>query len=620
MNGHSRAASTTTELLPGDSVIMHPSHSGPPTSKRKEADGGNPLNQVIKKARKESSAAAKRKLVGEEKPGGLVIVRASSAHPPHSQETPPTRPEPQQPQRHSSVPPPSRTTPNGDVNGAHLARPSKKFRADSNVTSSSNKGEGREALGVVVEADEDEAVRQMRSETDMLRRKSLAAAATTKLDPKFQFPAPEASSRSTKQPSQSRGRMREMSQPLPQQDTPQQERNKLLRGQSGHRRKSSLTRGKRISSTYESTGVIDLAQPHTSVRNSSFYKHIDIELPEPQRAAQLLIWCSHRAMNELAEQITQTSSSSRQNTKDSGKDPPPLSEDLQLLKGVGEDMVRMLAERKIDTNVYNQPGEDGEPKQLKPNEQNGRNKEREVRFNAHIQRLKQEDEAWVEVGASYNSFRTSVLAELDDRKKELPSAKAKGKRPATAADVALWDIGEKDLPEHFRGRDGLIVARSLVDAAVDAQSPLRKRMEDLQETADWVRTLAHSALESTRLAEADLNQRFSLLSIALSSRIHPGTLSFASTSPALSSYLPPTSSRPPSTTDPQALLRAMSRVDAERPQTQVGDAARRAARELQRVQDSSNGMTERRLTGVPPPTPRKPPGTPRRAATPGKGR
>ncbi|GJE89926.1 Mis12-Mtw1 protein family-domain-containing protein [Phanerochaete sordida] len=599
---------------------MHPSHSGPPTSKRKETDGGNPLNQVVKKARKESSAqssaAAKRKLIGEEKPGGLVIVRAGSARPPHSQDAAPTRSEPQPLPRHSSVPPPSRTTSNGDLNGAHSAHPSKKFKADAGPASSSNKGKGREVLGAVAEADEDEDVRQMQSETDMLRRKSLAAAAAASSDPRFQFPAPGTSSRTTKPPSQPRGRIREMSQPLPSQETPQQERNKLLRGQTDHRRKSSLTRGKRISSTYQSTGVI--AQPHTSVRNSSFYKHIDVELPEPQRAAQLLIWCSHRAMNELADEITQAASTSKQGSKDAGKDPPPLSEgDLQLLRGVGEDLVRMLAERKIDTNVYSEAGEEDEPRQLKPNEQNVRNREREVKFNAHIQRLKQEDEAWVEVGASYNSFRSAVLAELEDRKKEFPSAKAKGKRPATAADIALWDISEKDLPDHLRGRDGLALARSFVDAGAETQSPLRKRMDDLQETADWVRTLAHSALESTRLAEADLNQRFSLLSIALSSRIQPGALSNAST---LASYLPPTASRPPPTADPQAVLRAMSRVDAERPQTQVGDAARRAARELQRAHDSSNGITERRLTGVPPPTPRKPPGTPRRATTPARGR
>ena len=88
----------------------------------------------------------------------------------------------------------------------------------------------------------------------------------------------------------------------------------------------------------------------------------------------------------------------------------------------------------------------------------------------------------------------------------------------------------------------------------------------------------------------------------------------------LSSYLPTTASRVPSTTDPQDLLRALSRVDARRPQAQVGDAARRAAREVQRAADANGGLAERRITGVAPPTPRKPPGTPRRGTTPGKGR
>jgi kinetochore protein Mis13/DSN1 len=137
---------------------------------------------------------------------------------------------------------------------------------------------------------------------------------------------------------------------------------------------------------------------------------------------------------------------------------------------------------------------------------------------------------------------------------------------------------------------------------------------------DHLHELAHIALEGTRLGEADLNRRFSQLNISLASRIQPLAPSVNSPSTALSSYLSKTSVRPSSTTDPQALLRAMSRADAERPQAQVGDAARRAAREAQRAHDASNGMSERRLTGVPPPTPRKPPGTPRRATTPGRGR
>ena len=137
------------------------------------------------------------------------------------------------------------------------------------------------------------------------------------------------------------------------------------------------------------------AQPHTSVRDSSFYKHIDVDVPEPQRAQQLLIWCSHRAMSELVEENTkraaggssEASSSSNAKGKDSGKDPPPLSSaDMMLLKGVEESVLRMLAERKIDTNVYSPPDDAETSRQLKENEENIRNRAREQKFNAHIQK------------------------------------------------------------------------------------------------------------------------------------------------------------------------------------------------------------------------------------------
>ena len=134
---------------------------------------------------------------------------------------------------------------------------------------------------------------------------------------------------------------------------------------------------------------------------------------------------------------------------------------------------------------------------------------------------------------------------------------------------------------------------------------------------DRLHTYANSALQTTRISEAELDRRFTLLNIALSSRSQPPHAQHPS---ALSAFVPPALPRAPST-DPRDILRALSRIDAHRPQAQVGDAARRAVREVQRAADASaGGMAERRLTGVPPPTPRKPPGTPRRATTPGKGR
>ena len=105
-------------------------------------------------------------------------------------------------------------------------------------------------------------------------------------------------------------------------------------------------------------------------------------------------------------------------------------------------------------------------------------------------RLKQEDEAWIGVGTSYNSFRSSVLGELEERKREFPSAKVKGKRRATAEDIALWDISEKDLPEHFRGKEGLGLARTLVEPNAEDMGALRERMDELEYTVRCVVVLA----------------------------------------------------------------------------------------------------------------------------------
>ena len=120
---------------------------------------------------------------------------------------------------------------------------------------------------------------------------------------------------------------------------------------------------------------------------SSFFKHIDCELPEPQRARQLLIWCSNRAMTEPQDQTSQASSS-RQKAANSGKDPPALNPtQADILKKTQESLIRMLAEKKVDTNVYGGSGSQSDSSRpLKENEQNVRNRAREARFNGLIQR------------------------------------------------------------------------------------------------------------------------------------------------------------------------------------------------------------------------------------------
>ena len=43
------------------------------------------------------------------------------------------------------------------------------------------------------------------------------------------------------------------------------------------------------------TTFLPVAQPHSSVDDGSHYKHIDSELPDPDRARQLIILCAARA-------------------------------------------------------------------------------------------------------------------------------------------------------------------------------------------------------------------------------------------------------------------------------------------------------------------------------------
>ncbi|EIW57165.1 uncharacterized protein TRAVEDRAFT_149392 [Trametes versicolor FP-101664 SS1] len=579
----------------------------PQPTKRKATEEANPLaTTTSKKPKRENSKAgpsSKRKINGEEQPGGLVIVRAPS----QANRTLHIEPLPAEPRAASRQP-------SVQPQASQSTKPAaKKLRADGS-SRAVGKSKDRDVYATTrADPEVDEDVRQMQSEADTLRRRSQAAEqVASAASGAFDFPA------RTPRPATTSRRNIDTVMPVAQQETPQIEKNKLMRGETGHRRRSSVSRGKRISSSYEATGVI--SHPHTSVSVASFFKHIDSELPEPQRARQLLIWCSNRAMNELADQAPQASSSRRKSTN-SGKDPPPLSSaQADILKRTEESLIRMLAERKVDTNVYGGAGsQSGDGRPLKENEQNVKNRMREARFNGHIQQSKQEADAWKELSDSYDSHRKSVHAEMEKRKRALAAWKAKGKERASAEDLDDWDVERRDLPEQLLSHGSLELARGIVLGEASKRNPLSGRLQELEYTMDRVHNFANAALQTTRVAEADLDRRFALLNISLASRSQP-TASASQTDPtSLSSYIPPTHPRPPAT-DPQDIFRALSRIDAERPLTEVGDAARRAIREVQRATDASVGMAERRLTGVPPPTPRKPPGTPRRGNTPGKGR
>ena len=126
--------------------------------------------------------------------------------------------------------------------------------------------------------------------------------------------------------------------------------------------------------------------------------------------------------------------------------------------------------------------------------------------------------------------------------------------------------------------------------------------------------MSREALKCTSAIEDELDRRFADLNTAIAStNVLPPIPN--DTLPPRLPHIPHGPNTHPVMTDPQDALRALSRLDMQRPPAQVGDSARRAAREAQRANESSN--VERKLTGIPN-TPRKAPGTPRRAGTPGR--
>ena len=146
------------------------------------------------------------------------------------------------------------------------------------------------------------------------------------------------------------------------------------------RLRGSLVRCVPSGSSIKCTELYATAQPHSSVSDFTLYKHIDPEVSESQRARQLLVWSAHRALT------APTSSSSRSTLQ--AKDPPPKlnSEGVKILEQVQERIIRMLREKSIDTSAHSDETSTKPSTQVKANEQNVMNRNREEKFLARIDR------------------------------------------------------------------------------------------------------------------------------------------------------------------------------------------------------------------------------------------
>ena len=93
-------------------------------------------------------------------------------------------------------------------------------------------------------------------------------------------------------------------------------------------------------------------------------------------------------------------------------------------------------------------------------------------------RAKAEESAWLEVANFYNSYRDKVLSEMDRR----PSANKKGKQRATSQELEDWEsIREYELPEMFRGENGVGLARRFVGGKRDdGMNSISARLQSLE--------------------------------------------------------------------------------------------------------------------------------------------
>jgi kinetochore protein Mis13/DSN1 len=191
------------------------------------------------------------------------------------------------------------------------------------------------------------------------------------------------------------------------------------------------------------------------VDDASLYKHIDSELPDRDRARQLIILCAARAPLPVPRE---------------GKDPPsePSEKGAKLLQELKDNMLLLLAERKIDMNVTaaDQPGSAANGAYIPANEQNVNNRARTTRFKDEIRmcvlhflyshfanpysddRAKAEDEAWAAVSQYYNAYQEAAVRELEQRQK------AKGKRRA----VPEEDLRISELPKPLQEASDLALS------------------------------------------------------------------------------------------------------------------------------------------------------------------
>lgn len=565
---------------------MTPAAPGP-TSKRKAPEDSTTLMKATKKAKKDpASKSSKRKLFnGEEQPGGFIIARGPSAQPPsRAPSVPPSA------TANGTEPPPKRKR----TGSTAQAAPS---RLDvPNPRSRDPDGQGP-CVPTRSSPELDEDAQAMTTEADELRRSSRNfnienPPATQKQHRRRlsvvdrQIPIPDTA---TESPTIARNRaLRDESMGLRKPDDDSRGRDNTRTPNGNRRRSSSNARGKRISDA----GAIPT--PHKSVSDSSLCKHIDPDQSEPERLRHLVYCLADRRALDPDASLTPNA--------------------RQLVTQTQDAFIAMLHQGKISLPTYHtDPFATGTP--LKPNKFNVTNAQWEEVYTQRNDEAEAQDEEWKGARHIWDERIKTGRAKLEKDKQTHLSNKAKGKQRADGSSA----FNEVSLPQDHLIHDEITrrlvaSARDLITSGTRLARTRRERLDRLAFDVDQLRDAAHSARTLVRCASDVLDSRFAFLGERLLALGAAPYIAGGGSAQVLNAYARPGAAA----ADPAAILRALARVDGQRPAARLGDAAQNAARELRKLDE--RGVGERRLTaGVVPPTPKRlVPGTPKRGTTPGR--
>ncbi|KAJ3190425.1 hypothetical protein HDU85_000721 [Gaertneriomyces sp. JEL0708] len=168
------------------------------------------------------------------------------------------------------------------------------------------------------------------------------------------------------------------------------------------RRTSVGLRGRRVS--HSTNGLCP--NPHETIPPATFYRHINADLPDPQRMLQLLLWCASR-------------------TKSQRPTTTQLSPELyRVFQDCQNRVIKQLAERRINVSWYNREPRDEDAVKTKvlPHPRNIENARALVDHQRDMARLRKEEQIWVDLLNSLNRQREESALQLPQVLETVPAS------------------------------------------------------------------------------------------------------------------------------------------------------------------------------------------------------